>query len=287
MSFLFILFVIALVVYIAWRPKKKQLTSFPAGWKKILEERVDYYRQLHANQKEQFCMDVMKFLAGVRITGVQTEVDITDKLLVASSAVIPVLGFPDWEYSFLDEVLLYPTSFDRELNIGSKTEFITGMVGNGSMEGKMILSKKALHYGFSNSRDKKNVGIHEFIHLLDKEDGIVDGIPTSLNDKPYCLPWLTLMSAKMERMRVKQTGINIYGATNEKEFLAVAGEYFFERPHLLQSKHPDLYEMLSKAFQQDPTEIIDAKQKVRKSIGRNDPCPCGSGKKFKRCCLLN
>jgi len=20
-------------------------------------------------------------------------------------------------------------------------------------------------------------------------------------------------------------------------------------------------------------------------IGRNDPCPCGSGKKFKRCCL--
>ncbi|MBV8056713.1 MAG: SEC-C domain-containing protein, partial [Deltaproteobacteria bacterium] len=20
-------------------------------------------------------------------------------------------------------------------------------------------------------------------------------------------------------------------------------------------------------------------------IGRNDPCPCGSGKKYKRCCL--
>jgi hypothetical protein len=22
-----------------------------------------------------------------------------------------------------------------------------------------------------------------------------------------------------------------------------------------------------------------------KNVGRNDPCPCGSGKKFKRCCL--
>jgi uncharacterized protein len=22
-----------------------------------------------------------------------------------------------------------------------------------------------------------------------------------------------------------------------------------------------------------------------KDIGRNDPCPCGSGKKFKKCCL--
>lgn len=21
-------------------------------------------------------------------------------------------------------------------------------------------------------------------------------------------------------------------------------------------------------------------------IGRNDPCPCGSGKKFKKCCLI-
>jgi uncharacterized protein YecA (UPF0149 family) len=21
-------------------------------------------------------------------------------------------------------------------------------------------------------------------------------------------------------------------------------------------------------------------------VGRNDPCPCGSGKKYKKCCLL-
>lgn len=21
--------------------------------------------------------------------------------------------------------------------------------------------------------------------------------------------------------------------------------------------------------------------------GRNDPCPCGSGKKFKKCCIIN
>ncbi|HIE25784.1 TPA: hypothetical protein EYP66_00685 [Candidatus Poribacteria bacterium] len=23
----------------------------------------------------------------------------------------------------------------------------------------------------------------------------------------------------------------------------------------------------------------------RKKVGRNDPCPCGSGKKYKRCCM--
>jgi uncharacterized protein YecA (UPF0149 family) len=24
---------------------------------------------------------------------------------------------------------------------------------------------------------------------------------------------------------------------------------------------------------------------ANRDIGRNDPCPCGSGKKFKKCCL--
>ncbi|HAO21754.1 MAG: hypothetical protein BWK80_28225 [Desulfobacteraceae bacterium IS3] len=24
----------------------------------------------------------------------------------------------------------------------------------------------------------------------------------------------------------------------------------------------------------------------KQKIGRNDPCPCGSGKKYKKCCLM-
>ena len=30
----------------------------------------------------------------------------------------------------------------------------------------------------------------------------------------------------------------------------------------------------------NPVKTVTAEQKV----GRNDPCPCGSGKKYKRCC---
>lgn len=30
---------------------------------------------------------------------------------------------------------------------------------------------------------------------------------------------------------------------------------------------------------------INQKQKFRGKIKRNDPCPCGSGHKFKKCCL--
>ena len=29
-----------------------------------------------------------------------------------------------------------------------------------------------------------------------------------------------------------------------------------------------------------------ASAKKRHKIGRNEPCPCGSGKKYKKCCLV-
>ena len=29
------------------------------------------------------------------------------------------------------------------------------------------------------------------------------------------------------------------------------------------------------------------KPAISKKVGRNDPCPCGSGKKYKKCCGIN
>lgn len=35
----------------------------------------------------------------------------------------------------------------------------------------------------------------------------------------------------------------------------------------------------------DGEEIVREPRRVEKRVGRNDPCPCGSGKKYKKCCL--
>jgi hypothetical protein len=35
-------------------------------------------------------------------------------------------------------------------------------------------------------------------------------------------------------------------------------------------------------LERKPTPFL----KLDKAVGRNDPCPCGSGKKFKKCCLI-
>src|SRR5205085_2588383 len=39
------------------------------------------------------------------------------------------------------------------------------------------------------------------------------------------------------------------------------------------------------ALSDEADMLVPARNPFR-AVGRNDPCPCGSGKKFKRCCLV-
>ena len=148
---------------------------------------------------------------------------------------------------------LYPAMFNEDFQTEGKGRRTLGMVGTGFMEGKMILSKPALHHGFSNESDKKNTAIHEFVHLIDKSDRIIDGIPSLLLEKQYTIPWLDLINQNIEAIYENKSDINPYGATNRAEFFAVISEYFFERPQLLKRKHPELYKVLEEIFDQDMT----------------------------------
>ena len=112
----------------------------------------------------------------------------------------------------------------------------------------MLLSKHALQQGFYNKTDKSNTAIHEFVHLLDKSDGDTDGIPHVLLDKQYVLPWINLAYEQMQQIIKGRSDINPYATMNKAEFFAVAAEYFFERPELLEEKHPKLYEILKEMF---------------------------------------
>ncbi len=230
--------------------KRKKPASFPDSWLGILDKEVLFYKNLTASQKTCFQKRMMTFLAEVNVEAVGFEISDRDKIFVAASAVIPIFNFGDWHYNNLDTVLIYPDYFnvDLEFNERSEGRIIGGMVGTGQFENHMILSKKALDFGFSNKTDKGNTAIHEFVHLLDKMDGETDGVPERLLGKEYIAPWLHLMYKEMEAINNDESDIRKYGATNEAEFFAVASEYFFERPRLFKRKHPELYEMLSKCF---------------------------------------
>jgi Mlc titration factor MtfA (ptsG expression regulator) len=213
---------------------------FPNLWRDILNERVSFYAQLSAKDKTEFERKVHVFLLNIRIRGMKTEVSHEDKILIAAGAVIPVFRFSQWNYANLLEVQLYPDKFP----IPESNKMAHGLVGWGSKEGIMMLSRKAVHDGFHDNTDNKNVVIHEFIHILDKQDGKIDGIMgTAMNDVDL-MPWLHIINIKMNEIDFGNSSIRDYGTTNRAEFLAVVSEFFFENPERLKIEHPGLYNAL-------------------------------------------
>lgn len=252
-----VLIVLALYFVFRKKPVGAQGTT-PAqaiDLKALLSAHIDYYQKLDEAGKLRFEQLVNAFLRNTRIEGVGTQITDIDRIMVAASAVIPVFGFPGWEYKNLTNVILYPDTFDGEFQFEGGNRNIMGMVGTGYMNGQMLLSRAALTKGFSNNHGKENTGIHEFVHLLDKTDGATDGIPENLMAHEYAIPWLQMMHREMHRIQEGKSDINPYALTNEAEFLAVASEYFFEQPEQLQHKHPEIYQQLSLIFSQDPAAL--------------------------------
>lgn len=292
---LFLVGAVVLYRFLTRKHRERRLLAkkpFPKEWRDILEQDVVFYQSLTEEQQQKFETEVQIFLHETRITGVKTEVEDRAMVLVAASAVIPIFGFPNWSYENLGEVLLYPKAFNRQFQTEGADRQVWGMVGEGAMTGTMALSKPALIAGFENSKDKKNTGIHEFVHLLDATDGAYDGVPEAFLENQYVEPWLEIMHREMQRIESGESSMNSYGGTAKVEFFAVASEFFFERPKLMKRQKPELYNLLSKVFQQSPRQHIstafkDMANYQGKKVKRNAPCPCDSGKKYKKCCLEN
>ncbi len=67
-----------------------------------------------------------------------------------------------------------------------------------------------------------------------------------------------------------------------------------DNPRPLEEVDPELGELLKDYVNDDnqvetvrisDNEMLVGVVKAKIKAGRNDPCPCGSGKKFKKCCI--
>lgn len=221
----------------------------PAGMEKMLLGNVSFYRELDEQQRSEFAARVKDFLATVAIRGIETSVEDIDRVLVGAGAVIPIFGFPGWRYRNISEVLLYKGTFNKQFETDGKNRNVLGMVGDGAMHRVMILSQPSLRSSFQRPTDGHNTVIHEFVHLIDKADGAVDGVPEYLLARPYLLPWIREMREQVAIMKTKgRSDIDMYGASSDAEFLAIVSEYFFEKPGHLKDRHPELYDLLAHMF---------------------------------------
>jgi len=241
--------VIAEVIH--WGYKQYKLSrAFPEKWREILLDKVAYYRELSPEDQKKFEKRIVGFLVDYKLKSVNSPLTDTDKMLVASSAIIPVFAFKNWYYPDLKKIYLFDEDFRMNHPMIPRDASIKGLVGQGKMKGKMYLSKKSLYESFSGKTSGKNTGIHEFLHLIDMEDGDADGIPEVILEKAYIIPWVELIKKEIERVCREDSVLSENACNNEAEFFAEAGTYFFENPELLAEKHPELFEMLEKIFGQ-------------------------------------
>jgi Mlc titration factor MtfA (ptsG expression regulator) len=256
---------------------------FPAAWDTILHTHVTFFRTLDAAGQARFRQLIQIFLDEVRITGIRTTVDDTIRVLVAASAVIPIFGFHDWTYHRLHEVLIYPDAFDDAYRTsGGKEETIVGLAGLHHLSGVIILSKPALLAGFDHPLGHHHVGVHEFAHVIEREEEEY-GLPPEV---PWMAvrQWVRYVAKELTRPSGRRAHLAPYAYTNEHEFFAVLAEYFFTSPGSLERHDPALYALLRELFHQDMRARLPLAPRAPGGLRRNAPCPCGSGKKYKHCC---
>ena len=132
-------------------------------------------------------------------------------------------------------------------------------------------------------------GVYE--QLLTNPDEKVEGTVKELAEK-YSLSIMD-MTGFLDGINDSLIEPNPIDTMEEDTVVSLAFDKEKLYKNMVDAKADWLYElpMWDEIFDADTKKALYLEQKksgtviVGKKIGRNDPCPCGSGKKYKQCCL--
>ena len=243
------------------RTRRTHQFNLPAGenWPAIIRQNLPMAGRLNTEQKKRLYGLVHLFLTEKKFEGCGG-LEITEeiKITIAAQACLLLIGHEDLRvYPKLKTVLIYPHTYHggrKGLFGGDNGE--TARLGESWDQGVVVLAWDSVLGGAKNIMDGHNVTLHEFAHQLDQEDGAADGAPI-LGPRSAYVDWARICRQEYQELvdktrRGRKSTLDRYGATNPAEFFAVATETFFEKPHQLKSKHPELYEELQDYYRVDP-----------------------------------
>lgn len=224
---------------------------FPREWEKYLDDNVKLYGRLPKELQDELKGYVNLFVATKHFEGAGG-LEVTDEMrvTVAALASLLLLNRKTRNYPKLRTVILYPSAYIAD------PETDTVRLGESWNDGEVVLSWNHVTSSSHDVRSGTNLVLHEFAHRLDQEDGAGDGVPDLETEAQY-YTWAEVMSSEFKRLKSSvekgyKTLIRPYGATNAAEFFACITENFFERPHQLKKKHPEIYRELQAFYHLDP-----------------------------------
>ncbi|MBA2432610.1 MAG: zinc-dependent peptidase [Chthoniobacterales bacterium] len=236
--------------------------AVPNQWKEILRRNLPLFTRLPSNDQQELLGHVQVFLAEKNFEGCGG-LELTEeiKVTIAAQACVLLLHRETDYYPQLVSILVYPSTY-----IARRHQPVSGHIweeGDDTLLGHtqqrldtVVLAWDAAKRGAADPADGQNLVLHEFAHQLDFEDASTDGAPLLGTGAEY-RAWARIMSREFAQLRVAEESgapsvFDTYGASNPAEFFAVVTEAFFEKPHAVQQRHPQLYTVLAKFFQQDP-----------------------------------
>jgi MtfA peptidase len=253
------------------RRAKARKLLFPLEWETFVRANVAHYNVLDDAERAELKAMIQVFIEEKNWEGCGG-LELTDEIRVtiAAQACLLQLGLPHDYYRNVKSILVYPTTVvlpERKLSMFEHVQ--------GPVHGAIPILGQALYYdavilvwddllrGARHPEHGHNLVYHEFAHQLDMLDGAADGTPV-FKDRLQFAEWVVVCSHEYLRLRKladegHKTFLDVYGATNEAEFFAVATEEFFDRPLVLQKNAPELYHVLSSYYRQDPAGRVNKK----------------------------
>ncbi|OIO66602.1 MAG: hypothetical protein CO186_11605 [Zetaproteobacteria bacterium CG_4_9_14_3_um_filter_49_83] len=237
---------------------------FPEAWLPILEANVPLYLRLPLHLQRELQGLIQVFLDEKHFVGCAgLEIDAEIKVTIAAYACMLLLNRDHRYYPGFITILVYPSAYVVQSTKRDglvESEGFEVRLGESWHRGPIVLAWDSVLHGALDIKDGHNVVFHEFAHKLDEEDGSVDGVPL-LGQRSRYISWARTMSKEFEALRLrsdlgKASVLDHYGATNPAEFFAVLTETFFEKPHQLKTRHPELYEQVSAYYRLDPVEWV-------------------------------
>ena len=238
----------------------KLFKPFPRMYAKILRTSFPFYNSLPKNLKKRLEACIMTFIKEKEFIGRGIRIDDEKKVLIAANACLLSIGRDRCEYKHVKTIILYPEAMVKKEKIQEGwivREMDQVLLGEAWQGGAVVLSWRDLVAGDLDPDDGRNVGLHEFAHQIDMEDGYADGVPPlPLRLYPK---WSRVMSKAYNDLKElyekhKKGFLDAYALTNEAEFFAVATEVFFEQPQKLKKYEPELYDILKEFYGLDPIQ---------------------------------
>ena len=185
--------------------------------------------------------------------------DDATKRTIALQAVLPVLALDLDYYADWREVVVYPDAFVPAREYVDEAGVVHNerhpMIGEAWLQGPIILAaNEALRGG---ADDGVNVVLHECAHKLDMLNGDANGFPPLHRDMSR-RAWTEAFADAYANLCTEvdagreDTALDPYASESPGEFFAVASEYFFEVPTVLQAAYPAVYTQLTQFYRQDP-----------------------------------